>query len=626
MQPWFEYSPAVILGSIVLLLILVPPLGRRFIRIAGIVIVPQDRLAIVTKKFAISGARRLADGHIIALRGEPGTQADTLPPGMYFNYFPWQFAITLEEFLTVPQGMLGVVEARDGAPIGNGAVLGRHVECDSFQNARAFLSSGGQRGPQISIIPPGVYRINTEVFEVTLKTVTQIPDKRVGIVTTLDGRALDTGEIAGRIVPAHSRFQDGQAFVDAGGYKGVQEEVLLAGTYFLNPLFARVSTVDLIEVPIGSVGVVVSYIGSSSGGSASDWLGLATSDPKTDGRPGSSPKHGKIVPRGEKGVWSEPLDPGRYPINPETHFIEIVPTTNIVLNWATDKTESHALDKDLSTIRVTSRDGFSFNLDVSQIIHIPRDRAPAVIARFGSVLNLVTQVLRPLIGNYFRNSAQECDVIDFLRQRRTRQAEAAQQIREAIAEHDVEAVDTLIGDIEPPATLMETISREKIAQQQVAMLAAQETAAEAQQKLAFAQAEAETRGQVVTASRRVEVARLEADAAIERARGDAGAKRANADADAYVESKVGEATANRTLAIGRAEAEVQRSKIDSIGGDTYAFLQIGEQLAKSGVKLVPDVMVSGAGAEGQSGSIASALIGRLLQGHISGTERSRDAA
>jgi uncharacterized membrane protein YqiK len=370
---------------------------------------------------------------------------------------------------------------------------------------------------------------------------------------------------------------------------------------------------------------VVSYIGAGRGGTGSDWLGLATADPSLGGRPGNSPKHGKIVPRGEKGVWSEPLDPGRYPINPETHFVEIVPTTNIVLNWATDKTETHALDRDLATIKVQSRDGFAFNLDVSQIIHIPRDRAPAVIARFGSVLNLVTQVLRPLIGNYFRNSAQECDVIDFLRQRRQRQAEAAAQIREAIADHDVEAVDTLIGDIDPPAALMETISREKIAQQQVAMLAAQESAAEAQQKLAFAQAEAETRGQVVTASRRVEVAKLEADAAIERARGEAGAKRANADADAYVETMVGEATAGRTLAIGHAESEVQCSKVESVGADTYAFLQIGEQLAKSGVKLVPDVMVSG--ADGASGGITSALLARLLQSPERATlEQPRNAA
>jgi uncharacterized membrane protein YqiK len=38
---------------------------------------------------------------------------------------------------------------------------------------------------------------------------------------------------------------------------------------------------------------------------------------------------------------------------------------------------------------------------VSQIIHIPRNDAPKVIARFGTMANLVTQVLEPTIGNYF---------------------------------------------------------------------------------------------------------------------------------------------------------------------------------------------------------------------------------
>jgi uncharacterized membrane protein YqiK len=41
---------------------------------------------------------------------------------------------------------------------------------------------------------------------------------------------------------------------------------------------------------------------------------------------------------------------------------------------------------------------------VSQIIHIPRNDAPKVIARFGTMANLVTQVLEPTIGNYFRNA------------------------------------------------------------------------------------------------------------------------------------------------------------------------------------------------------------------------------
>ncbi|PRP61302.1 hypothetical protein C7B72_22765, partial [Bacillus halotolerans] len=152
------------------------------------------------------------------------------------------------------------------------------------------------------------------------------------------------------------------------GCKGLQEQVLLAGRYFINPRFATVDVVDMTEVPIAHVGVVIAYVGN-------------------EGRDvsGDSFKHANLVSRGEKGVWAEPLDPGKYPINPYPHKIRNVPTANVVLNWAAGKSEAHKLDANLSTITVRSADGFKFNLDVSQIIHIPRNDAPKVIARFGDM-------------------------------------------------------------------------------------------------------------------------------------------------------------------------------------------------------------------------------------------------
>ncbi len=80
-----------------------------------------------------------------------------------------------------------------------------------------------------------------------------------------------------------------------------------------------------------------------------------------------------------------------------------MPTTNIVLNWAT-RTEAHHYDEKLSSITVRSRDGFAFNLDVSQIIHVGALDAPKVISRVGSMQNLVDHGLQPIVGNYFRNS------------------------------------------------------------------------------------------------------------------------------------------------------------------------------------------------------------------------------
>src|SRR5260370_18483316 len=116
-------------------------------------------------------------------------------------------------------------------------------------------------------------------------------------------------------------------------------------------------------------------------------------------------KHGDLVNVGHKGVWVTPLYPGKHPLNTRVMKVELVPTTNIVLNWAT-RTEAHHYDEKLSSITVRSADGFSFNLDVAQIIHVGALDAPKVISRVGSVQNLGDHVLEPIVGNYFPNPPQ----------------------------------------------------------------------------------------------------------------------------------------------------------------------------------------------------------------------------
>jgi uncharacterized membrane protein YqiK len=311
-----------------------------------------------------------------------------------------------------------------------------------------------------------------------------------------------------------------------------------------------------------------------------------------------------------------------YPINPYTLRVELVPTANVVLNWADGKSEAHNLDKDLCTITVRSSDGFKFNLDVSQIIHIPRADAPKVIARFGSMVNLVTQVLEPTIGNYFRNAAQNSDVIDFLKNRQTRQAEARKSISDALQEYNVGAVDTLIGDITPPDELMKTLTDRKIADQRKVTFDSQRMAEDNRRELEKAKAMADTQASVVTAERSVAIAGFAADATIKQAEGQARAKTVNAEADATVLKVTGEANATvtkvtgdadagKTLAVGTAEADVIKLKIASMTSDNYATIETARALAASGFKLVPDIVASGDG--GGSNSLMNIFLARLIK-------------
>jgi len=565
------------------------------LRIFGVVIIPQDSIGVVNKKFVVFGRNRsLPDGAIIALHGEAGYQADTLAPGVHFWLWPWQYEVARQKFVTVREGRIGVVEARDGKTPSDGRVLGKKVDSDSFQSARAFLQSGGERGPQIAVIPPGTYRINTQLFSIVEEPALEIGDNMVGVVTTKDGKALPSGEIAGGEVRGHSMFQDAQAFMNNGGYKGLQEQVMLAGRYYVNPRFATVETKPMTDVPIAHVGVVIAYVGDTG----VDVTGAAF-------------KHGNLVIRGQKGVWVDPLDPGKYPINPYTHKVENVPTANVVLNWATGKSEAHNLDKNLSTISVRSCDGFKFNLDVSQIIHIPRSDAPKVIARFGSVANLVTQVLEPTIGNYFRNAAQGSDVIEFLKSRSQRQEEAKNAISDALKEYNVGAVDTLIGDIVPPDELMKTLTDRKLAEQEQITFQTQRLAEETRKEFEQARAIANTQARVVDSERKVTIADYDAQSTVKMAEGQAESKKINAAADAEVTQLTGQAEAGKIRAVGTAEGDVIRLKIQSMESRNYAAIEVAKALAGSGFKLVPDIVAGG--GEGDGGSLVNVLLAGIIK-------------
>ena len=538
-------------------------------------------IGVVRKRWVLLGSTRtLPDGKIIALHGEAGFQADTLAPGLHWGFWPWQYEISVVPFIDIPEGKLGVVDAKDGAPLTK-RVFGREVDCDAFQNARSFLLKGGQRGPQIAIIPPGTYRVNTALFSVKLVPVLEIPEGKLGMVTTQDGAPLKTGEIAGREVPGHNTFQDGEAFVTSGGTKGLQAQVMMPGSYYLNPNFATVELANMTEVTIGHAGVVIAFVG----------------EPGADVT-GEGFKHGNLVKPGQRDVWVEPLDPGMYPINPKTNHVVSVPTTNVVLNWATGKTEAHKLDAKLSTITVRSSDGFTFNLDVSQIIHIPRSSAPKVIARFGSMDNLVTQVLEPTIGNYFRNAAQKSDAISFLKERTQRQGEAREHIQHALEQYDVQAVDTLIGDITPPESLMKTLTDRKLAEQERITYETQREAEATRQALEQSRALANTQAQVVDAERSVQIAEFHAQSAVKKAKGEAEAKTTNAAADAEVTTVTGTAEAGRIKAVGAAEAEVLKRKVESVDPQYYAAMDIFRNLATSQLKLVPDIAVAGGSGSG----------------------------
>jgi uncharacterized membrane protein YqiK len=453
----------------------------------GMQYIPNNRVGVVEKLWSSKGS--VAAGNILARNGEAGYQVHLLRGGVHFGLWRWQFKIHKIPLVTVPQGKLAYVYARDGEPLSPGQTLGRIVPCNHFQDADAFLAlSGaegarvvGQRGRQRAILREGVYAINLALFVViTDDTVYQLevqgpkeaerlidwqeelkaihgfdpvviggrveapdplkPDANmivdsIGIVTVHDGPSLAPGEIIAPSVGSnagepnfHDNFQDPEAFVRAGGRRGRQYVPLTDGTYFINRWFATVQLIPKTVVPIGYVGVVVSYYG-----------------PMGNDVSGDSFRHGERVARGDRGVWEKPLGPGKYPFNTYAGQIIYVPTTNFVLHWISGKSESHRYDETLNSVEVVTKDAYESRLPLSVVVHIDYQKASAVIQRFGDVKKLITQTLDPMLSAYFRDVAHQKTMLELLHQRDQIQAEAHKTMKARFLEFDMECVDVLIG-------------------------------------------------------------------------------------------------------------------------------------------------------------------------------------
>lgn len=559
----------------------------------GLVVIGEKEVGIVVKKFALSG-KGLPAGRLIALKKEAGYQADTLPPGWHWGYWPWQYAVKKESVTVVPQGEIALIVAADGSSIPPERILGKIVECDNFQDARKFLTNGGEKGRQLGFLTAGTYRINTALFKVITVAnaaandmkpeslyIHEISPDRVGIVTTLDGSPIPAGEIAGPIIPGHDNFQNGQKFINGGGERGLQEQVLLSGSWNLNPWFVSVEQVPMTEIPIGYVGVVVSFVGKAQ-----------------EDVSGASFTHGNLVKPGHKGVWVDPLYPGKHPLNTRVMAIELIPTTNIVLNFTARISGEHGYDSNLTALKLLSFDGFTFDLEVFQIIHIAAMDAPKVISRLGSMQNVVDQVLRPIIGNYFRNSAQEYTILDFLTARSERQVEASQYVKSALQAYDVNAVDSLIGLITPPPELMQTLTDRKLAEEQKKTFEVQQLAQNQRQELVRATSMADIQDRMVTSEQNVQIAELNSQAEIKKATGEAEATKLKALAEA-----------EGIRATGNAKAETYRAGVEALGEQGYTAMQLMQIIGDRNVRLIPDVLVNGSGG---NNSLVDGLLTMLL--------------
>ncbi len=618
-----------ILGCVVAVVLIFLLLGVRY--------VPNNRVGIVEKRFSASGSVR--DG-LIATKGEAGFMPHLLRGGLHW-LMPLQYSVHRTPLVTIPQGKIGYVFARDGKPLAPMQALASNATATSFENVEVFLAAGGQRGPQRAIMREGVYAINLAQFVViTQNMLYYMPltreDQKIfqemarliqerdgfspvvikgtedilGVVTVHDGPALSDGQIIAPVVGqggnTHNNFQDPEAFLAAGGQRGRQFQVLVDGTYVINRLFATIEFVNKTIVDVGFVGVVVSYTGEQ---------GKDLS--------GSEYSHGELVERGHRGVWSEPLLPGKYAFNTYAGRVVIVPTTNFMLKWIRSEAGEHAFDANLSEVSLITKDAFEPSLPLSVVVHIDYRKAPLVIQRFGDIRRLVEQTLDPMVAAYFKNVAQNRTVIQLLQSRSEIQEQAATEMREKFEYYNLELEEVLIGTPKSPQgagkfeQILEQLRARQVAEEQIDTYDKQERAAGKERELRQAEALAHQQTKLTESELAITIMSNQGKADYQRSLQQASQVKAMAEAEAAKVRMMGDAESQRTARVGIAQAIAVEEQVRAYGGPVYQLTQsvlsrFAEAIQQSKVDVVPKIMIGGTDAKSGSGNIMEALMAMML--------------
>jgi uncharacterized membrane protein YqiK len=612
--------------------------------LSGFRVIPNTRVGIVEKRFSARGSIRTG---LIALHGEAGFLPDVLRGGVHF-LMPLQYRVHVVPLVTIPQGRMGYLFARDGARLSPMQTLASNGRATDFQDVRAFLEAGGQRGPQRAILREGTYAINLAQFIVVTDSaihrltlnksqddadftrmattiaerdgfrpiVIKGSDDLVAIVTTHDGPSLPQGEIIAPIVGDdpkdaaryHNDFQDPERFLAAGGYRGRQLQVLVEGTYYVNRLFATTEMVPKTVVEVGSVGVVVSYTGESG--------------PDLSGE---EYNHGELVEKGRRGVWSTPLLPGKYAFNTYAGKVVMVPTTNFILKWKRAEVGSHRYDENLAEVSLITKDAFEPWLPLSVVVHIDYRKAPLVIQRFGDVKRLVEQTLDPMVSAYFKNVGQTRTLIQLLQERSAIQDESSVNMKAKFARYNLELEEVLIGTPTSSAgdthieQILAQLRARQVAEEQIETYARQEKASVKERELREAQARADQQRNLTESELGILVQSNEGKAEYQRSIQLAEQTRAMAQAEADKVRMLGEAEADKSARIGIAQAIAIEEQVRAYGGPKFQLTQqvmgrFADAIEEAKVDVVPKIVVGGGSPAlgGGGGNILEALLTLML--------------
>jgi len=260
-----------------------------------------------------------------------------------------------------------------------------------------IIAGPGEKGVLLEPLGTGRHFINPIFYERQLKDQVLVGPGELGVVINKFGKELPSGE-----------------FLAGKDERGIQREVLLPGTYKLNPYAYEVKIVKMLEIEPGHVGVVAARSGR--------------------------PAKGQLADEGERGVQKRVLEPGLYALNPEAFSVESIEVgfNQITMAHAGKLPETQTTGQGaerakvqqvrqqqpqkpdagikpvLGAVKFPSSDGFEITIDVTLLWQLLPQDAPDVFARYGNLHKIEENILIPQINSTARIKGSTFGAVDFI--------------------------------------------------------------------------------------------------------------------------------------------------------------------------------------------------------------------
>ncbi|MEM8945818.1 MAG: SPFH domain-containing protein [Planctomycetota bacterium] len=450
--------------------------------------------------------------------------------------------------------------------------------------AGKIIATEGEKGPQAKILPPGWHPWYWPfIYDIDYVDIEVIPAGSVGVLNASDGQPLPRDTTYAPEWPdgEERRMQDAAHFLtDGGGYKGPQTTVLKPGSYRINPKLFTLKQVPATTIEKASVGVVKSNVGDRPAAPAE---GEAA-------RP--SGRLGRLVAKGQRGIWRDPLLPGQYYINTEAYQVTDISTKKRVVRY-TDATVRASGQHEESQIIVRTSDGFTFPVDVRVEYEIEPQNAPLVVATVGDDQEGLRNVMNSAVRAIFRNNAEGVKALDYVKQRSLQETQSSDMLQDEMISLGVTVTGVRIGDVgdeETLGTLLKTQKDREIALQEQETFQEQQRAAEQKKQLTKTEQEAEEEKRLATAAYEVQIAERDREKVVIAAGAEAESVKIKAEAQANAYKQIAE----------------------QIGSGNAALIELLKIVGESNISITPRVMVVGQGGSSGKDGETTALIGTML--------------